>query len=54
MFLTGEICLPRLLNESGGTEPEKVRVDRAEVSRGREPGVCSGERFEGRVIGRCS
>ena len=37
MFLPGEICLPKLLNGSGGTEPAKVRVNRAEVSRGREP-----------------
>ena len=37
MFLPGEICLPKLPNSSGGTEPVKVRVNRAEVSRGREP-----------------
>ena len=37
MFLPGEICLPKLLNGSGGTEPAKVRVNRAEVSRRREP-----------------
>ena len=54
MFLPGEICLSKLLNGSGGTEPAKVRVNRAEVSRGREPGVCSGGRSEGSVIGRCS
>jgi len=37
MFLPGEMCLPKLPNGSGGTEPAKVRVNRAEVSRGREP-----------------
>ena len=37
MSLPGEICLPKLPNGSGGTEPAKVRVNRAEVSRGREP-----------------
>ncbi len=37
MCLPGEICLPKLPNGRGGTEPAKVRVNRAEVSRGREP-----------------
>ncbi len=54
MFLPGEICLPKLLNGSGGTEPAKVRVNRAEVSRGREPSVFIGERSEGSVIRWCS
>ena len=53
MFLPGEICLPKLLNSSGGTEPAKVRVNRAEVSRGREPSVIAGERSEGSVIRWC-
>ena len=39
MFLPGEICLPKLPNGCGGTEPAKVRVNRAEVSRGREPSI---------------
>jgi len=51
MFLPGEICLPRCRNGHGGTEPAKVRVNKAEVSRRREPGACSGERSEGSVIG---
>ncbi len=54
MFLPGEICLPKLLNGSGGTEPGKVRVNRTEVSRGREPSVFIGERSEGSVIRWCS
>ena len=58
MLLPGEICQPKRLNGRGGTEPAKVRVNRAEVSRGRELGVCrqalSEERSEGSVIGRCS
>ena len=54
MFLPGEICQPKRLNGRGGTEPAKVRVNMAEVSRGREPGVCPGERSEGSVIVRCS
>ena len=41
MFLPGEICLPKLLNRSGGTELARVRVNMAEVSRGREPGEVS-------------
>jgi hypothetical protein len=51
MFLPGEICLPKLRNWGGGTEPARARVNRAEVSRDREPGVRSGERIEGSVIG---
>jgi hypothetical protein len=54
MLLPGEICQPKLRNGSGGTEPARVRVNMAEVSRGREPGLCSGERSEGSVFGRCS
>ena len=54
MFLPGEICQPKRLNGRGGTEPAKVRVNMAEVSRGREPRVFPGERSEGSVIGRCS
>ncbi len=54
MFLPGEICQPKRLNGRGGTEPAKVRVNMAEVSRGREPRACPGERSEGSVIGRCS
>ena len=54
MFLPGEICQPKRLNGRGGTEPAKVRVNMAEVSRGRESGVRPGERSEGSVIGRCS
>ena len=54
MFLPGEICLPKLPNGSGGTEPAKVRVNRAEVSRGREPSEFAGERSEGSVIRWCS
>ena len=51
MSLPGEICLPKLPNGSGGTEPAKVRVNRAEVSRGRELNVIVEERSEGSVIG---
>ena len=54
MFLPGEICQPKPLNRGGGTEPARVRVNMAEVSRGREPGVYPGERSEGSVTGRCS
>ena len=54
MFLPGEICQPKRLNGRGGTEPAKARVNMAEVSRGREPRACPGERSEGSVIGRCS
>jgi hypothetical protein len=54
MFLPGEICQPKRLNGRGGTEPAKVRVNMAEVSRGREPRACLGERSEGSVIGRYS
>ena len=53
MFLPGEICQPKLLYGSGGTAPARVRVNMAEVSRGREPGVYPGERSEGSVIVRC-
>ena len=38
MFLPGEICQPKCPNGRGGTEPAKVRVNMAEVSRGRKPG----------------
>jgi hypothetical protein len=58
MFLPGEICQPKCPNGRGGTEPAKVRVNMAEVSRGRTPEVgrkaCRGERSEGSVIGGCS
>jgi len=58
MFLPGEICQPPRRNGRGGTEPAKVRVNMAEVSRGREPTVShqasNGERSEGSVIVRCS
>ncbi len=37
MFLPGEICQPKLIHWSGGTEPAKVRVNMTEVSRRREP-----------------
>ena len=53
MLLPGEICQPKRPNGRGGTEPAKVRVNMAEVSRGREPGVFPGERSEGSVIGGC-
>jgi len=53
MFLPGEICLPKRLNRSGGTEPSRYRVNMAEVSRGREPGEYPGERSEGSVAERC-
>ena len=53
MLLPGEICQPKRLNGRGGTEPAKVCVNMAEVSRGREPRSFSGERSEGSVIGRC-
>ena len=52
MFLPGEICQPKRLNGRGGTEPAKVRVNMAEVSRGREPGAMAGERSEGSANGR--
>ncbi len=51
MFLPGEIYLPKLPNGSGGTEPAKVRVNRVEVSRGRELNAFVEERSEGSVIG---
>jgi hypothetical protein len=58
MPLPGEIRLPKRPNGRDGTEPAKVRVNRAEVSRRREPGVrrqaLSGERSEGSVIAGCS
>ncbi len=49
--LPGEIYLPKRSNDRGGTEPAKVRVNRVEVSRRREPGDYSGERSEGSVTG---
>ena len=51
MFLPGEIYLPKLANDSGGTEPAKVRVNRVEVSRRRELREYSEERSEGSVVG---
>ncbi len=58
MVLPGEICQPKCPNGCGGTEPAKVRVNMAEVSRGREPGARRqagrGERSEGSVIVRYS
>ena len=54
MQLPGEICQPKLPNGSSGTEPAKVRVNMAEVSRRREPEEYLGERSEGSVIRRRS
>jgi hypothetical protein len=54
MLLPGEICQPKRLNGCGGTEPAKVRVNMAEVSRGREPRRSPGERSEDSVTERCS
>jgi hypothetical protein len=54
MFLPGEICQPKRPNGCGGTESAKVRVNMAEVSRGREPRRSPGERSEGSVTARCS
>jgi hypothetical protein len=55
MPLPGEICLPKFLNGSGGTEPARVRVKMAEVSRRREPrSFWPGERSEGSVSGKRS
>ncbi len=51
VLLPGEIYLPKRLNGRGGTEPAKVRVNRVEVSRGRELRVYSEERSEGSVTG---
>ena len=51
VFLPGEIYLPKGSNDRGGTEPAKVRVNRVEVSRRREPGDHPGERSEGSVTG---
>ncbi len=51
VFLPGEIYLPKLSNDGGGTEPAKVRVNRVEVSRRRELRVYSEERSEGSVTG---
>ncbi len=48
------IYLPKLFNDSGGTEPAKVRVNRVEFSRGRELRLHSEERSEGRVTGDAS
>jgi hypothetical protein len=45
------IYLPKLSNDSGGTEPAKVRVNRVEVSRRRELRAHSEERSEGSVMG---
>jgi hypothetical protein len=49
--LPGEIYLPKPSNDCGGTEPAKVRVNRVEVSRRREPGEHPRERSEGSVTG---
>ena len=49
--LPGEIYLPKRSNDRGGTEPAKVRVNRVEVSRGRELRNHSEERSEGSVTG---
>ena len=54
VFLPGEIYLPQPFKDGGGTEPAKVRVNRAEVSRGREPCFIAGERSEDSVIRWCS
>ena len=51
VFLPGEVYLPKLSNDSGGTEPAKVRVNRVEVSRRREPAKDGRERSEGSVTG---
>ncbi len=51
VFLPGEIYLPKLSNDGGGTEPAKVRVNRVEVSRRRELRDHSEERSEGSVTG---
>ncbi len=51
VFLPGEIYLPKLSNDSGGTELSKVRVNRVEVSRRRELRVYSEERSEDSVTG---
>ena len=51
--LPGETYQPKHPNGCGGTEPAKVRVNTAEVSRGRELGDDPEERSEGSVIGRC-
>ncbi len=50
VFLPGESYLPKLSNDSGGTEPAKVRVNRVEVSRRREPAKYCWERSEGSVM----
>ena len=54
VLLPGEIYLPKRPNGRGGTEPAKVRVNMAEVSRRRKPEEHLGERSEGSVIRRCS
>jgi hypothetical protein len=51
VFLPGEIYLPKPFNDGGGTEPEMVRVNRVEVSRGRELRTHPEERSEGSVTG---
>jgi hypothetical protein len=50
MLLPGEICQPKHPNGCGGTEPAMVRVNMAEISRGRAPRVYPGERSEGSVM----
>ncbi len=54
MFLPGEACQTELLNRGSGTEPARVRVNMAEVSRRREPRLMLGERSEGSVTERYS
>lgn len=49
--MVGYLLRVALPNGSGGTEPAKVRVNRAEVSRGRELNGIVGERSEGSVMG---
>ncbi|MCP4486136.1 MAG: hypothetical protein GY820_02275 [Gammaproteobacteria bacterium] len=48
------VYLPKLFNDSGGTEPAKVRVNRVEISRRRELRLHSEERSEGSVTGDAS
>lgn len=43
------IYLPKRSNDRGETEPAKVRVNRVEVSRGRELRIHPEERSEGSV-----
>jgi len=52
MLLPGEACQPKSRNGDGGTEPARVRVNMAGVSRGREPEGYLGERSEDSVVWR--